>query len=177
MDFNTLSRAVYIDNVAAGWWPDGKRPDIMQVMQLISRELSEATEGERQDLPDEHLPHRKMAEVELADALLRTLDLAGRFGWRYVPGEPHKAMQLATSPAAMHLVCNMALSGLASLWLQRCRPHWMGVGYSSVVDTILDTAERCGYDIHAAMKEKRAYNKTRADHTLEERAKPHGKGF
>ena len=36
---------------------------------LIVSEIAEAMEGERKDLMDDKLPHRKMAEVELADAL------------------------------------------------------------------------------------------------------------
>ena len=34
-------------------------------------------EGARKDMMDEHLPHRKMEEVELADALIRIFDYAG----------------------------------------------------------------------------------------------------
>ncbi|TOM56066.1 hypothetical protein CGH73_27540, partial [Vibrio parahaemolyticus] len=32
-------------------------------------------------LMDDHLPHRKMAEVELADAVIRILDYAHAFGY------------------------------------------------------------------------------------------------
>jgi hypothetical protein len=35
----------------------------------------------RKDLMDDHLPHRKMAEVELADAVIRICDLAGLKGY------------------------------------------------------------------------------------------------
>lgn len=48
---------------------------------LIVSEVSEAMEGERKDLMDDKLPHRKMAEVELADALIRILDYAAGFGY------------------------------------------------------------------------------------------------
>ena len=48
---------------------------------LIHSEISEAMEGERKDLMDDHLPHRKMAEVELADAIIRILDYGGAFGY------------------------------------------------------------------------------------------------
>lgn len=44
-------------------------------------ELSEAMEGERKDLMDDKLPHRKMAEVELADCLIRIFDYAAAFGY------------------------------------------------------------------------------------------------
>ena len=44
---------------------------------LIVSEVAEAMEGDRKDLMDDKLPHRKMIEVELADALIRIFDLAG----------------------------------------------------------------------------------------------------
>ena len=48
---------------------------------LIVSEVAEAMEGERKDLMDDKLPHRKMAEVELADALIRIFDYAGGHGY------------------------------------------------------------------------------------------------
>jgi len=44
---------------------------------LCVSELSEALEGDREDLMDDHLPDRKMLEVELADAVIRVFDMAG----------------------------------------------------------------------------------------------------
>jgi hypothetical protein len=43
---------------------------------LIHGEISEAFEGWRKNLMDSHLPQRKALEVELADALIRILDVA-----------------------------------------------------------------------------------------------------
>lgn len=48
---------------------------------LIHSEVSEAMEGIRKGLMDDHLPHREMAEVELADAVIRILDFAGYKGY------------------------------------------------------------------------------------------------
>lgn len=66
----------------AGWWADVPRPnvpvpEINTKLLLIVTEIAEATEGVRKDLMDDKLPHRKMVEVELADALIRICDLAG----------------------------------------------------------------------------------------------------
>lgn len=44
---------------------------------LIHSEVSEAMEGYRKGLNDDHLSERKMFEVELADAVIRIFDLAG----------------------------------------------------------------------------------------------------
>ena len=51
-----------------------------QKLALVHSEVSEALEGDRKDKMDEHLPHRKSVEVELADALIRIFDLGGAMG-------------------------------------------------------------------------------------------------
>lgn len=69
---------------SSGWWDEFEQlPDNMKSLWIASKvalihsEASEALEGFRKGLNDDHLPHRKMAEVELADIIIRTLDLAG----------------------------------------------------------------------------------------------------
>lgn len=47
---------------------------------LSHSELSEAMEGHRKGRMDDHLPHRSMLEVELADTCIRVFDLAGAMG-------------------------------------------------------------------------------------------------
>ena len=67
----------------AGWWDGVDLNDpqtIATKLCLIHSEVSEAMEGARKDLMDDHLPHRKMVEVELADAMIRIMDLAGAMG-------------------------------------------------------------------------------------------------
>jgi NTP pyrophosphatase (non-canonical NTP hydrolase) len=71
----------------AGWWRDNQGNDIRDnpltfsnKLCLIHSEISESMEGDRKNLMDTHLPHRPMREVELADAVIRILDLAGGYG-------------------------------------------------------------------------------------------------
>lgn len=68
------------------WWRDPStglpiERNKGELLMLIVSEIAEAMEGERKNLPDDKLPHRKMAEVELADALIRIFDYAGGFGY------------------------------------------------------------------------------------------------
>lgn len=67
----------------AGWWNgvDVLAPNVVPAkLCLIHSEISEAMEGDRKNLMDDHLPARKMIEVELADAVIRICDLAGALG-------------------------------------------------------------------------------------------------
>lgn len=101
---------------AAGWYTDldtGEpiKRNFGEVIALMHSELSEALEGWRKNLMDDHLPNRSMVEVELADTIHR----------------------------------------------------------------ILDTAEAEQLDIAGALRDKFAYNQTRADHKIENRRKAGGK--
>jgi hypothetical protein len=49
--------------------------------------------------------------------------------------------------------------------------------YSQAINTILAVGIINGYDIMSALREKLEYNKTRADHKRENRAKEGGKKF
>lgn len=80
-DLNTYRDEIHTDSIAAGWWEDGYDKYVIGTkLMLIVSEVAEAMEGVRKDLMDDHLPHRSMVEVELADALIRILDLAGALG-------------------------------------------------------------------------------------------------
>lgn len=52
-----------------------------ELLMLMVSEIAEAMEGERKDLMDDKIPSRKMAEVELVDAIIRIFDYAGGFGY------------------------------------------------------------------------------------------------
>lgn len=84
---NNLVDYFHAKSSAAGWWDENGR-DLRAdkyvhatKLMLVVTELAEAMEGLRKGLMDDKLPHRKMAEVELADALIRIFDLAGVLGY------------------------------------------------------------------------------------------------
>ena len=104
--------------VEGHWWNDLETGEKIkrnqgELLCLIHSEISEAMEGVRKNAMDDKLPHRKMVEVELADALIRIFDFAG--------------------------------------------------GYD--------------LDLAGALIEKLEYNRTRADHKIENRLKEDGKKF
>jgi NTP pyrophosphatase (non-canonical NTP hydrolase) len=81
---NELSRACRLANKT--WWHDPVTGEPIQrnkgeLLMLMVSELAEAMEGERKNLMDDKLPHRRMAEVELADCLIRIFDYAGGHGY------------------------------------------------------------------------------------------------
>lgn len=85
--FTRRSNDIHAMNVKAGWWNDletgeslvGKPRIIGEKLCLVHSEISEAMEGDRKKLMDDKLPHRSMLEVELADAIIRIMDLAGAY--------------------------------------------------------------------------------------------------
>ena len=72
--------------VEGGWWHDArgikKDRNVGELLCLIHSEISEAMEGARKGLMDNHLKHKSMMEVELADAIIRIFDLAESKGFK-----------------------------------------------------------------------------------------------
>ena len=172
---NLKTEQIHQQNAAVGWWDDLERC-LFEVLQLIVTEAAEATEGERKDLMDDHLPNRKMGEVELADTLIRLLDLAGFKSWKLLPFNRAQAICVPSSRvAARHFeivkaVCSISTTLKASEFIQNAT-------YTTAVKTIMEAASSQNYDIIGAMNEKLKYNKERADHKRENRAMEGGKAF
>lgn len=74
-----------VHRLNAKWWQDlftglPLERNVGEMLALVHSEISEALEGNRKEAMDTHLPQRKMFEVELADAMIRIMDIAGGLG-------------------------------------------------------------------------------------------------
>lgn len=79
---NTYANESHNANIK--WWKDINTGEKLErntgeLIALMHSELSEALEGARKNKMDDHLPHRKSLEVELADTLIRIFDFAGAY--------------------------------------------------------------------------------------------------
>jgi len=181
MNYNTLAKEIYTQNKAVGWWDEPDRCKLT-LLQLVSTEIAEATEAERKDLMDDHLPHRKGGEVELADAMIRLLDMAGAYGWVYADIDDDgwysdiiEHMYKVDTIGGKHLFINMSVIYIATgVFAEHMN---INESYSLCLKFIQHVANSQGYDLEGALREKLAYNAKRQDHKRENRAAKGGKKF
>lgn len=81
--YNELAEVILQDNIKKGFWPKNKQTrNVGETLMLVVTEIAECMEGDRKDLRDQHLPQYKSQEVELADAIIRIMDLGYGFEWQ-----------------------------------------------------------------------------------------------
>ena len=186
-DWNALSQKVYENNHQ--WWHDlqtgeklVRNPKLL--LALMTSEISEALEGFRKNLKDDHLPHRDMAEVEIADHLIRTLDFVAGMEielespdyYRYKGStdimrytlleyfDDDKSSALYDLNGAMMQCYGNGINQTEQLWF-------------AYIMTICAYAIKFNLDIMGALTEKMEYNKHREDHKKEARLAQGGKAF
>lgn len=174
MHFNEYAKRIHKLNEK--WWHDfeGKPLDRNggELLMLVITELAEGVEGLRKNLMDDHLPHRKMIEVELADAMIRLFDFAGGFSYELLGEIP--VIIYETNEAEIILnACHYVFDIYTSLTHGDCA----GYDIDFAISYILKYAEQFGYDVWGALEEKLEYNQKRADHKIENRMKENGKKF
>ena len=78
--FASMSGSIHDNAAVHGWWEKPREDGTL--IALIMSEAAEALEALRNgNKPDEHCPQFSGAEVELADVIIRIMDMAEARGW------------------------------------------------------------------------------------------------
>lgn len=167
------------------WWTDIQtglpiERNKGELIALIHSEISEWAHGETHDINDDKLPHRKMGEVEAADALIRLLDYSCGMGHDLGDFPLEAILASAETGDVWHgdgglLRVHLRVSHL--LEAERRQQPFIKKKIHAVLEAILSASKKRGYDILSAMQEKMAFNSVRSDHSHAERIKQDGKKF
>lgn len=173
IDLNARAKEVHLANEK--WWRDldtGERIERNkgELLMLCVSEVAEAMEGERKGLRDDKLPHRMMAEVEMADVYIRLLDYAGGFGLTLPAGSFNP---LPSNKGEALLIVSHALIDI--YWTEQTFPENAALMVATAINVVTTYCADHGYDLEGAYQEKMAFNRVRHDHTIEARKAAGGK--
>lgn len=193
--YANLATEIHGDNVKAGWWSDltsdqstlhtRNRPEMLM---LAVSEIAEAADGST-GMMDDKLPHLPMYDVELADFVIRQFDQIGAEvscghempNWEPEWAEPDLRNEVVNELRAMSRTDRlMDLVRIVSRAMEHYRKGRAPGYLRAMADGILTAfliARVEHIDLLDIIEQKRAFNRQRADHKPENRAKEGGKQF
>jgi NTP pyrophosphatase (non-canonical NTP hydrolase) len=172
-ELEALAARVHAANLK--WWQNpasGERIErnFDEMLMLVVSEIAEAMEGHRKSLMDDKLPHRLMVEVELADAFIRLLDIAGAYDFGLTDWLGAEQEFRSNVPANLMILVRI----IALPWTSRSMVEAMVM---RAIHAIIQLAAHMQLDLMGAFEEKMEFNRTRTDHTHEARLAANGKKY
>lgn len=175
MDLLKLQNEIHQQNKDMGWWDTPRTFDVF--ICLFHSELSEAMEGDRKNLMDNHLPHYEMFWVEMADFVIRVMDYLGSEGNDYYYNAYFEDSDLNKFGRTGFIArLHSCISGSFDSEDSEDIEDVTG-GLTACVECCFEYARQNDTNLLQIIDEKRAYNLTRADHKPENRAKANGKKY
>lgn len=192
-----LAVEIHNDNVAAGWWTDlaSGEPTLHtrnrgEMLMLCVSELSEAEEAGDKGLRDDKLPEHFGLHVEIADTVIRLLDLIGAEQKRggHQPLVTYRQDLPNVSVASCYqdymndcrclrgnlmVIVNDLSRALEAYRKDQVRlaRYWLTTAlFRCIAFSVLEDI-----DLFEIIEAKREFNRNRADHKIENRMAPGGK--
>lgn len=182
----------------AGWWTDlstGQpvRRNTGEILMLAVSEITEAVEAWEHRLMDDKLPHRRGVEVELADFCIRTFDTMTGLGHKrdfcraldmlerenkpFHGGDGGPPTERRFLGIIRHLADAMEADRKSAM--SKVYPGTPGlvVEVAQAMRATVRLARLVEADLTAALYEKVDFNRSRADHKIENRRAPGGKAY
>jgi NTP pyrophosphatase (non-canonical NTP hydrolase) len=164
IDWNTLAKEVHSDAVDRGWWPTDQKKSMEEQVANFHAEVSEAWEEWRAGHALTEIYHRDSGKpegipIELADVVIRILDTAAAYGFRF-------------NAAVGNLIANGQMKDAQwqdfatfITWLHRTigKIRWVQeIHMAAAVVGIVMFCEKEGIDLENAIHLKMAFNLTRS---------------
>lgn len=187
-DHKKLAEEVHQQCIDAGWWKQTPVMDqgvgtgewetlprnIGELLCLVHSEMSEAYEGYKLGLKDDHLPEYPMFQVELGDTAIRLYDILGYYK---APIDMTQTTLFNDAPMFVlflefHLRISEAMEHFRkSREIRGCEK------LSTALFLVWLIAAKNSVPLEIIIEEKREYNRNRADHKVENRELEGGKKF